>query len=134
GGLWWLAGASPGRPTRPPPPPRGSPPAGPAPPRGRAPGARGPRAGLRLWDTGCGGGLLAEPMTRLGARVTGIDAVARNIAVARLHAERSGVAIDYRAATPEELTAGGAARPLVLPMEAVAHAAATSARLAASCA
>jgi len=52
-------------------------------------------AGKKLLDVGCGGGLVCEPMARLGAAVTGVDASAKNIAVARLHAERSGLAIDY---------------------------------------
>jgi 2-polyprenyl-6-hydroxyphenyl methylase/3-demethylubiquinone-9 3-methyltransferase len=65
--------------------------------------AERPFAGLTLLDVGCGGGLLAEPMARLGFAVTGIDAGEKNIGVARLHAERSGLAIDYLCATPEGL-------------------------------
>ena len=57
--------------------------------------AERPLAGLSALDIGCGGGLLAEPMCRLGADVTGIDASERNIAVACLHAEQGGLAIDY---------------------------------------
>jgi 2-polyprenyl-6-hydroxyphenyl methylase/3-demethylubiquinone-9 3-methyltransferase len=60
---------------------------------------RRPLAGLSVLDIGCGGGLLTEPLTRLGASVTGIDAGGRNIAVAKLHAERSGLDITYREAT-----------------------------------
>ena len=60
-----------------------------------------PLAGLRVLDVGCGGGLVCEPMARLGAIVTGIDASDRNIAVASLHAAEHGLAIDYRAATVE---------------------------------
>src|SRR5476649_1747625 len=58
-----------------------------------------PLSGLSVLDIGCGGGLLSEPMTRLGAAVTGIDASARNISVAGLHAEQLGLLIDYRATT-----------------------------------
>ena len=61
--------------------------------------------GLSLLDIGCGGGLLCEPMTRMGATVTGIDASDKNIAVAKLHAEKMGLSIDYRYATAEELVA-----------------------------
>lgn len=56
-------------------------------------------SGLSLLDIGCGGGLMCEPMTRLGANVTGIDASEKNIAVAKLHAERMGLEIEYRCAT-----------------------------------
>jgi 2-polyprenyl-6-hydroxyphenyl methylase / 3-demethylubiquinone-9 3-methyltransferase len=88
---------------------------------GRDPLAPRPLADLRLLDIGCGGGLLAEPMARLGARVTGIDAVARNIAIARLHAEQSGLAIDYRTATPEELAEEDVKFDVILNMEVVEH-------------
>jgi 2-polyprenyl-6-hydroxyphenyl methylase/3-demethylubiquinone-9 3-methyltransferase len=60
-------------------------------------------SGLTLLDIGCGGGLLCEPMTRLGAHVTGIDASDKNIKVASLHAERMGLSIDYQCTTPEML-------------------------------
>lgn len=80
-----------------------------------------PLAGLRLLDIGCGGGLLAEPMARLGAIVTGIDASPRNIAVAGLHARQSGLAIDYRAAAPEALAEAGETFDVVLNMEVVEH-------------
>src|SRR5690606_2807096 len=70
---------------------------------GRDPLQPGPLRGLDLLDVGCGGGLLAEPMARLGARVTGIDAGAETVAVARLHAEQHGLDIDYQAATVESL-------------------------------
>lgn len=63
-----------------------------------------PFAGLRLLDIGCGGGLISEPMARLGFQTTGLDASEENIATARTHAARSGLPIDYRAGTPEELT------------------------------
>jgi 2-polyprenyl-6-hydroxyphenyl methylase / 3-demethylubiquinone-9 3-methyltransferase len=93
-----------------------------------------PLADLRLLDIGCGGGLLAEPMARLGARVTGIDAVERNIAIARLHAEQAGLAIDYRTATPEELVEDGARFDVILNMEVVEHVADRASFLAACCA
>jgi len=80
-----------------------------------------PLAGLSLLDVGCGGGLLCEPMTRLGAAVTGIDAADRNIATARLHAERQGLAIDYRAATAEALATEGRQFDIVLALEIVEH-------------
>ena len=80
-----------------------------------------PVAGLRLLDVGCGGGLLAEPMTRLGAQVTAIDAVPRNVAVARLHAERQNLKIDYRTGTAESLAATGERYDVVLTMEVVEH-------------
>jgi 2-polyprenyl-6-hydroxyphenyl methylase / 3-demethylubiquinone-9 3-methyltransferase len=78
-----------------------------------------PFSGLRLLDIGCGGGLMAEPLTRLGFAVTAIDAGAENIAIARAHAESLGLAIDYRVATPEEL----ADQPFdaVVSLEVVEH-------------
>ncbi|MEO5373793.1 MAG: bifunctional 2-polyprenyl-6-hydroxyphenol methylase/3-demethylubiquinol 3-O-methyltransferase UbiG [Alphaproteobacteria bacterium] len=88
---------------------------------GRDAGSPQPFAGLRLLDVGCGGGLLAEPMSRLGFAVTGVDALERNIQVARLHAEASGLAIDYRQATAEDLAARGEAFDVVLNMEVVEH-------------
>ena len=80
-----------------------------------------PFAGLRLLDIGCGGGLLSEPMARLGARVVGADAAPRNIPVARLHAEQAGLDIDYRHITAEELAAAGEEFDVVLNMEVVEH-------------
>ena len=74
---------------------------------GRDGSAMRPFEGLTILDVGCGGGLLCEPLARLGATVTGIDAAERNIAIARLHAEQSGLDIDYRATTSEALAAGG---------------------------
>jgi 2-polyprenyl-6-hydroxyphenyl methylase/3-demethylubiquinone-9 3-methyltransferase len=78
-------------------------------------------AGLRVLDIGCGGGLLTEPLTRLGAEVTGIDAGGKNIAVAKLHAERSGLTIAYRETTSEVLAAADAKFDIVLNMEVVEH-------------
>ena len=80
-----------------------------------------PLEGLRVLDIGCGGGLLTEPLTRLGASVTGIDAAGRNIAVARLHAERVGLNIDYEETTSEALAAQGLTFDIVLNMEVVEH-------------
>jgi 2-polyprenyl-6-hydroxyphenyl methylase / 3-demethylubiquinone-9 3-methyltransferase len=80
-----------------------------------------PFEGLSVLDVGCGGGLLCEPMARLGADVTGIDAAERNIAIARLHAGQSGLAIDYSATTSEALAATGRTFDLVLNMEVVEH-------------
>jgi 2-polyprenyl-6-hydroxyphenyl methylase/3-demethylubiquinone-9 3-methyltransferase len=88
---------------------------------GRDPLSRHPLAGLRLLDIGCGGGLLAEPMARLGAGVTGIDASARNIAIAGAHAKDGGLRIDYRAAAAETLAAAGETFDIVLNMEVVEH-------------
>ena len=80
-----------------------------------------PFDGLRILDIGCGGGLLAEPMARLGAEVVGADAAERNIPVARIHAEQAGLAIDYRHTTAEALAADGEAFDAVLNMEVVEH-------------
>lgn len=76
---------------------------------------------LRLLDIGCGGGLLSEPMARLGANVVGADAAARNIPVAQVHAEQSGLDIDYRHTTAEDLAAAGESFDAVLNMEVVEH-------------
>ena len=80
-----------------------------------------PFAGLRLLDIGCGGGLLAEPMARLGADVVGADAAPRNIPVAQIHAQKSGLTIDYRHTTAEALAAAGEQFDVVLNMEVVEH-------------
>jgi len=87
----------------------------------RDPAADRPFQGLRILDIGCGGGLLSEPMARLGADVVGADAAARNIPVARLHAEQSGLAIDYRHTTAEALAAQGERFDVVLNMEVIEH-------------
>lgn len=88
---------------------------------GRAAAAERPLEGLDVLDIGCGGGLLAEPMARLGARVVGLDASERNIAVARAHAAAGGLAIDYRTSTAETLARGRRHFDLVLNMEVVEH-------------
>ncbi len=80
-----------------------------------------PFEGLRLLDIGCGGGLLSEPMARLGATVIGADAAERNIPVAQVHAEQSGLDIDYRNTTAEALAASGEQFDVVLNMEVVEH-------------
>ena len=80
-----------------------------------------PFDGLRILDIGCGGGLLAEPMARLGAEVVGADAAERNIPVAEAHARQSGLVIDYRHTKAEALAEAGERFDVVLNMEAVEH-------------
>jgi 2-polyprenyl-6-hydroxyphenyl methylase/3-demethylubiquinone-9 3-methyltransferase len=80
-----------------------------------------PFKGLRILDIGCGGGLLSEPMARLGADVVGADAAPRNIPVAQVHTEQSGLVIDYRHTTAEDLAAAGEQFDVVLNMEVVEH-------------
>lgn len=80
-----------------------------------------PFAGLRLLDVGCGGGILSEPMARLGFEVVGVDAGEKNIGAARAHAEATGLAIDYRAVTAESLAEAGERFDAVLAMEVVEH-------------
>ncbi|MGB0438844.1 MAG: bifunctional 2-polyprenyl-6-hydroxyphenol methylase/3-demethylubiquinol 3-O-methyltransferase UbiG [Paracoccaceae bacterium] len=87
----------------------------------RDPGTTAPFAGLRILDIGCGGGLLCEPMRRLGAQVVGVDAAARNIPVAQAHASQSGLDIDYRHTTAEDMAAAGEQFDVVLNMEVVEH-------------
>src|SRR6202795_3635568 len=88
---------------------------------GRDPTLLGSLAGLRMLDIGCGGGILAEPLTRLGASVVGADPSASNIAVARRHAAQSGLTIDYREASAEALADAGEMVDVVLAMEVVEH-------------
>ncbi|MGR3623207.1 bifunctional 2-polyprenyl-6-hydroxyphenol methylase/3-demethylubiquinol 3-O-methyltransferase UbiG [Pseudophaeobacter sp.] len=91
-----------------------------------------PFEGVRLLDIGCGGGLLCEPMARLGAEVTGADAAAGNLPVARLHAEQTGLQIDYRHTTAEDMAAAGEQFDVVLNMEVVEHVADPQAYLTAT--
>ena len=88
---------------------------------GRDPNSLRPFEGLRLLDIGCGGGLLSEPMARLGATVIGADAAAGNIPVAQLHAEQSGLDIDYRNETAEALAEDSEQFDIVLNMEVIEH-------------
>lgn len=88
---------------------------------GRDPRAAKPFEGLRILDIGCGGGLLCEPLARLGAEVVGADASETNIEVAKLHAQEAGVSIDYRATTAEDLADAGETFDVVLAMEVVEH-------------
>jgi 2-polyprenyl-6-hydroxyphenyl methylase / 3-demethylubiquinone-9 3-methyltransferase len=88
---------------------------------GRDPKARKCLDGLRVLDIGCGAGILCEPLCRLGATVVGADPAEANIAAARLHAERGGLTIDYRATTAERLAEAGESFDLVLAMEVVEH-------------
>ncbi len=80
-----------------------------------------PFEGLRILDIGCGGGLLCEPMARLGATIIGADAAERNIPVAKVHAEQSGLTIDYRHTTAEAMAEAGEQFDIVLNMEVVEH-------------
>lgn len=80
-----------------------------------------PLEGLRLLDIGCGGGLLSEPMCRLGASVVGADAGEKNIATAAVHAHEQGLDIDYRCATAEALAAAGETFDIILNMEVIEH-------------
>jgi len=77
--------------------------------------------GLRMLDIGCGGGVLSEPLARLGADMVGADPAEENVEVARIHAERSGVTVDYRATTAEALAEAGERFDVVLVMEVVEH-------------
>jgi 2-polyprenyl-6-hydroxyphenyl methylase / 3-demethylubiquinone-9 3-methyltransferase len=82
---------------------------------------RRPFEGLSLLDIGCGGGLLAEPMARLGFKVLGADASEKNIKIAGLHAKSAEVDVDYKTATAEDLAAEGQAFDVVLNMEVIEH-------------
>jgi 2-polyprenyl-6-hydroxyphenyl methylase/3-demethylubiquinone-9 3-methyltransferase len=80
-----------------------------------------PLEGLSLLDVGCGGGLISEPMARLGAAVTGIDASENNIKTATIHAQETGTKVTYRATTAEDLAATGAQYDMVLALEIIEH-------------
>src|SRR5579862_527250 len=77
--------------------------------------------GLRILDIGCGGGILSEPLARLGAEMVGADPSEENIAAASAHARESGVAVDYRATTAEDLAAAAERFDVALAMEVVEH-------------
>ena len=100
---------------------------------GRDPLAERPLAGLRLVDMGCGGGLLCEPMARLGADVVGVDADEASIGVAARHAADNNLAIDYRHDRAEAMAAAGEVFDVVLIMEVIEHVADLDAFLAACC-
>lgn len=80
-----------------------------------------PFGGLSLLDIGCGGGLLSEPLARMGFTVTGIDPARNNVDVAKAHAEQAGVAVTYRKVTAETLVEEKALFDVVLAMEVVEH-------------
>ena len=88
---------------------------------GRDPSKLGCLKGLRVLDIGCGAGLLTEPLTRLGAEMTGIDPAEKNIAAARAHAAESGAMVEYRDTTAEALAGAGEQFDVVLAMEVVEH-------------
>ena len=100
---------------------------------GRDPKSIKPLAGLTAIDIGCGGGLICEPLARLGATVTGIDAVAANIATARAHAEDSGLSIAYETAAPEDIAAQGRRFDIVINLEVIEHASDPASFMAAAC-
>ena len=88
---------------------------------GRDPKGYLPLAGLRILDIGCGGGLLSEPIARMGATVVGADPSEKNIGIASTHASGMGITIDYRAVTAEQLAEHGEVFDVVLNMEVVEH-------------
>ena len=88
---------------------------------GRDPRGARPLDGLATLDVGCGGGVLSEPLARLGATVTGLDPALKNLAVARAHAERAGLGVEYRPDTIEEVAGRGERFDIVLAMEVVEH-------------
>ncbi len=87
----------------------------------RDPLERQPFRGLRFLDIGCGGGLLTEPMARLGATIVGVDPSEKNIRTASVHAAEQELEIDYRAATAEDLAAAGERFDVILNMEVIEH-------------
>lgn len=98
---------------------------------GRSRRGRRPFDGLTAADVGCGGGIASEPLARLGCAVTGFDAAAGSLAVARAHAAAAGLAIDYREETAEDAAARGARFDAVIALEIVEHVADVPAFLAA---
>ena len=101
---------------------------------GRDPRQVRPLVGLSALDIGCGGGLICEPLARLGATVTGIDAVAANIEAARAHADEAGLEIAYEVAAPEEMAARGTHFDIVINLEVIEHVADPDSFMAAACA
>ncbi len=99
-----------------------------------AKGAQPPLAGLTVLDVGCGGGLVAEPLARMGAEVTGLDPAAESIAIARAHAEATGAKLAYRAGLVEDLVAESARFDVVTALEVVEHVADLRAFVAAAAA
>lgn len=87
----------------------------------RDPKSNKPFEGLRFLDIGCGGGLLSEPMARMGASVVGADPSEKNVRIAQTHAAESGVTVDYRAVAAEQLAAEGETFDVILNMEVVEH-------------
>jgi 2-polyprenyl-6-hydroxyphenyl methylase / 3-demethylubiquinone-9 3-methyltransferase len=83
--------------------------------------SRKPLSGISVVDIGCGGGLVAEPLTRLGATVLGVDPGAANIAAASAHAQTQGLAVEYRAGTAQELEAEGRVFDCVIALEVIEH-------------
>jgi 2-polyprenyl-6-hydroxyphenyl methylase/3-demethylubiquinone-9 3-methyltransferase len=88
---------------------------------GRDPRSHLPLSGLRFLDIGCGGGLLSEPVARMGATVVGADPSEKNIGIASTHAAETGTSVDYRAVTAEQLAEAGETFDVVLNMEVVEH-------------
>ncbi|MBK3395749.1 MULTISPECIES: bifunctional 2-polyprenyl-6-hydroxyphenol methylase/3-demethylubiquinol 3-O-methyltransferase UbiG [Methylobacterium] len=88
---------------------------------GRDPLAPSPLAGLSLVDVGCGGGVLSEPLARLGAEVTGLDPAVTNVKIAQAHADEAGVPVRYRAETIEDVVSAGERFDVVCAMEVVEH-------------
>jgi 2-polyprenyl-6-hydroxyphenyl methylase/3-demethylubiquinone-9 3-methyltransferase len=99
---------------------------------GREAEAERPLAGISVLDIGCGGGLVAEAVTGLGAAVTGIDAESSSIGIAATHARAGGLHIDYRCAAPEDLVSEGRSFPAVIGMEVIEHVADPDAFVAAA--
>jgi 2-polyprenyl-6-hydroxyphenyl methylase/3-demethylubiquinone-9 3-methyltransferase len=93
-----------------------------------------PLNGLKLLDIGCGGGLISEPMCRLGASVTAIDASEKNIKTAGLHAQQGGLSIDYGCSTAEALSSTSQQFDIVLALEIIEHVADVELFLASTCA
>lgn len=97
---------------------------------GRTSDGRAPLKGVRILDIGCGGGLVCEPLTRLGAQVTGVDASSENIAIARTHADAVGLDINYEACAAADLIGAQPPFDVVLALEVVEHVADIQAFLA----